>query len=198
MRRFGKYVAGIVEMTASAFDHGQSAQAYAAAVGTACATFIAAVGFKTVLDWPWSYFWSVAVGGWVALSLFVVAPYRLWSALEQQRERGNSERSRALARLRELRKSGVPIRNEGLNLPSLEAANEWVPRIRAWREEVMSEAARVDPNLHAILDTLDVTTDAAPLHIVFVRTPEQALYVRVASSILARLQEHIEKQIKVD
>jgi hypothetical protein len=103
----------------------------------------------------------------------------------------------ALERLRGLRKSGVPIRNAGLNLPNLEAADEWVSRVKAWREEVLAEAAQVDPNLHAILDTLDVTTDAAPLHIIFIRSPEQALYVRVASSVLARLQEHIEKEIKV-
>ncbi len=61
-------------------------------------------------------------------------------------------RQDAMARLWELRKKGVELRNETIAMPGFA---EWKRQYEDWHNRVMADAKIVSPNLYAWLDTLD-------------------------------------------
>jgi hypothetical protein len=99
-------------------------------------------------------------------------------------------RQAATARLWELRKQGVEMRNEAI---SKAAFPDWKRRYEHWHSRVMADAKIVSPNLHAWLDTLDRVRPAPRLPTA--ACEEHLLLRNCQSEILLRMQEFLQAEM---
>lgn len=96
----------------------------------------------------------------------------------------------ALTRLWELRSDGISLRNRPLSNES--DYKSWKSDIDMWLAQVYEQAEKVSPNLRAYVERLDRTRTPPTLNVV---SQEHARWVRIASEVLSRLQEYLQKQL---
>jgi len=96
------------------------------------------------------------------------------------------KRQKAIDKLWEFRSNGISIRNDMLKPDAIYIA--WKPRFSSWRDELLSEAEKISPNLKQWLERLDLMRDKAV-------QISQHKDVQIMSEILARLGEFLEGEI---
>lgn len=100
-------------------------------------------------------------------------------------------RQNAIDALWILRKSGVELRNKSVS--SDEDFNSWQSEFWSWRSNTLDKARVVSVNLQNWLDILDRTVPR-PAN-VLIHNPEHDRLLRVASTILNRLQQYLEGEL---
>lgn len=102
-----------------------------------------------------------------------------------------AKRQAAINVLWQLRSDGISLRNRRVG--SVGEFAGWRAELDSWRERVLDESGKVNPNLRNYLDRLDLTRGIPKNTVVF--SAEHELQVRIATEILARLQEYLKKEL---
>lgn len=100
-------------------------------------------------------------------------------------------RQAAIDVLWELRSAGIQLRNA--RIATEPALAVWDAKFHQWRELILTNAKKVDPNLRHHLDRLNLT-EGAPTNIVMLNAHHEML-VRNASEILSRLERYLVKDL---
>ncbi len=100
-------------------------------------------------------------------------------------------RQAAIDVLWELRSDGIRLRNT--KLLNDQDLHVWDIGVTLWREDVLTQAGIVNPNLRKFLDRLD-TTHPPPNNIKFINSHHE-LRVRITSEILSRLGRYLIKDL---
>jgi hypothetical protein len=129
------------------------------------------------------------------------APAKLYYALKDKSEieiaalkrtiLDKEARQAAMARLWELRKEGVELRNEAIVMP---AFPDWKQRYEHWHARVMTDAKIVSVNLRAWLDTLD-RVRPPPHRLPPAACEEHRVLRDCQGEILLRMQEFLQAEM---
>jgi hypothetical protein len=130
-------------------------------------------------------------GGYSDLRIVASDVHRTWprsSAAEFRAvfDIASMSREDAIEALWQLRRIGVAIRNE--RVASEADYPDWKARYNKWRDDVLAVAERFDEGLRPRLEVLDRVRQP-PAHLAI--NPDHALFIRVASEILLRLEERL-------
>lgn len=96
----------------------------------------------------------------------------------------------AMTRLWQLRSAGISLRNR--ELASEQEYIVWKRELDDWLVQVYDQAGKVDPNLRAYVERLDRMRPAPAMDVI---SNEHARWARIASEVLARLQEYLQGQL---
>ncbi len=97
----------------------------------------------------------------------------------------------ATTKLWSLRSSGITLRNRPLS--TLDEYDQWKQEIDVWLSQVYEQAERVSPNLRQYVERLD-RMSPPPANINFIHS-EHHRWVSITSEVLARLQEHLQREL---
>jgi len=143
--------------------------------------------------------WAIILAFFVAFALIfsiniILAPNEIDELRKQLDDK--EARQNAIDTLWALREEGVVLRNKKLPtgiVVSSDGFENWRRSYKEWRENVLTEAGKVNINLKCYLETLD-KMGAPPANVEIVNS-EHGLYVNIISEMLQRLQEYLKKEL---
>jgi hypothetical protein len=169
-------------------------------------------GILTLLAIPIAAIWKPEVANinWLPLALFcvifigtiiygfVTAPYWIAKGIKDERDKLQAEldnkaaRENALNKLWDLRSAGISLRND--SVVSADNFEFWKTRFEQWKQDVLTEAGKVNYNLKCYLDRLDQLRPR-PVGLSTFNSEHERL-VCITSEMLQRLQEYLKQGLE--